>query len=177
MGFFCGGLVGHALTMNELLRDRKMTPKRFANHFESFRFDDRFVFDVQDPHQFLSQRKGDCIDYAVLADHVLTHHGYTTRLIRVEMVGIDAGHAVCYVDDDRVYLDYNNRKYFFNLKRSGPSIRQVAKKIAASFEANWTFAQEFAFDYDSFNKRVIYTVVKIEPPSSDPDVIARKESS
>ena len=159
--------------MNELLRDRKMSPKRFASHFESFRFEDRFVFDVQDPHQFLSKRRGDCIDYAVLADHILTHHGYHTRLIRVEMVGLDAGHAVCYVDDDRVYLDYNNRKYFFTLKRSGPTIREIASKIADSFEANWTFAQEFAFDYVEFYKRVIHTVVKIEPPSADPDVLAQ----
>lgn len=159
----------HALTMNELLNDRKMTPKRFANYFENFKFEDRMVFDVQDPHQFLSKRSGDCIDYAVLADHVLKHRGYQTRLIRVEMVGLDAGHAVCYVDNDNVYLDYNNRKYFFTLKKSGPTIREVATKIADSFNANWTFAQEFAFDYVDFYKRVIHTVVKTEPPSADPD--------
>jgi hypothetical protein len=39
----------HALTMNELVNDRKMSPKRFANYFENFRFEDRFVFDVQSP--------------------------------------------------------------------------------------------------------------------------------
>ncbi len=175
LGLLSGSSMLHALTVNQLLNERKMTPKKFANYFENFRFEDRMIFDVQSPHQFLSKRSGDCIDYAVLADHVLSHHGYQTRLIRVEMVGLDAGHAVCYVNDDRVYLDYNNRKYFFNLTRSGATIRQVATKIAASFDANWTFAQEFAFDYDSFYKRVIHTVVKIEPPSTDPDVLAPKK--
>jgi hypothetical protein len=129
------------------------------------------------PRQFLSKRSGDCIDYAVLADHILTHRGYQTRLIRVEMVCLDAGHAVCYVDDDRVYLDYNNRKYFFTLTGSGPTIRQVATKIAGAFDANWTFAQEFTFAYDGFNKRIVYTVVKIEPPSADPDKSASKNST
>jgi len=160
--------------MNELLNAPTMSPKQFANYFEDFKFEDRLVFDVQSPQQFLSKRSGDCIDYAVLADHVLKHRGYQTRLIRVEMVGLDVGHAVCYVQDDRVYLDYNNRKYFFTLTRSGPTIRQVATKIAASFNANWTFAQEFAFDYDDFYKRIIHTVVKIEPTSADPDVVAKK---
>ena len=71
------------------------------------------------------------------------------------MAGKNAGHAVCYVNDDKVYLDYNNRKYFFTLAKSGRSIRQIATKIADSFEANWTFAQEFTFDYDSYIKRAV----------------------
>lgn len=161
----------HAVTMQELLNDRKMTPKRFANHFEDFRFD-RHPFDVQSPHQFLSKRAGDCIDYAVLADHVLKKKGYNTRLIRVEMMGKNVGHAVCYVTENRAYLDYNNRKYFFTLTRSGPRIRQIAAKVANSLSTNWTFAQEFTFDYKTFIKRAVYTVVKTDPPSTDPDLLA-----
>jgi hypothetical protein len=161
----------HAITMDQLLNDPKMTPKRFASYFEGFAFD-RHPFDVQNPNQFLSKRAGDCIDYAVLADHILKHKGYHTRLIRVEMAGKNAGHAVCYVNDDKVYLDYNNRKYFFTLAKSGRSIRQIATKIADSFEANWTFAQEFTFDYDSYIKRAVFTVVKTDSPDTDPDRIA-----
>jgi len=158
-----------AVTLNELLNDPKMTPKRFADHFADFRFDSDPFFDVINPNQFLAQRAGDCIDYAALADYVLKHHGYHTRLIRVEMAGYKAGHAICYVDDDRVYLDYNNRSYFFNLTRSKPRIREVATKVAASFRANWTFAQEFTFSYDDYLKRAVYTVVKTRPPHLDPD--------
>ncbi len=165
----------HAVTMQELLSAKKMTPKKFANYFENFRFENH-QFDVIDPHQFLSKRAGDCIDYAVLADHVLSKRGYDTRLIRVEMVGKNVGHAVCYVTESRAYLDYNNRKYFFTLERSGSSIREIAAKVAASFNANWTFAQEFTFDYESFIKRAIYTVVKTAPPSTDPDRLAAKSS-
>ena len=156
------------ITMEELLDDPKMTPKRFAGFFEDFKFQ-RDAFDVINPRQFLSRKAGDCIDYAVLADHVLTHHGYKTRLVRVEMIGKNVGHAVCYVDDDRVYLDYNNRKYFFTLTKSGRRLRDIATKVADSLKANWTFAQEFTFDYDSYQKRAVYTVVKTDPPESDPD--------
>ena len=157
-----------ALTMGELLGTPNMTPKKFAGLFEDFGFE-LHPFDVQDPNQFLARRRGDCIDYAVLADYILKRHGYYTRLIRVEMVGKNLGHAVCYVTESRAYLDYNNRRYAFNLERSGPTIRQVATKVANSFEASWTFAQEFTFDYDTFIKRAVYTVVKTAPPATDPD--------
>jgi len=156
--------------MDDLLQDRKMNAKRFANHFEDFKFD-YHPFDVQSPKQFLITRRGDCIDYAVLADHVLSHHGIPTRLIRVEMVGKNTGHAVCYVTEDRAYLDYNNRKYFFVLQRSGPTIREIATTVARSLDANWTFAQEFSFDYESFIKRALATVVKTDPPELDADKV------
>jgi hypothetical protein len=159
-----------ALTMNELLNDSKMTPKRFANLFENFKFDDHPYEEVESPDEFLATESGDCIDYAVLADYVLKRKGYGTRLIRIEMVGKNFGHAVCYVTQSRAYLDYNNRGYFFNLQRSGPSIREMATKIADSFDANWTFAQEFTYDYDTKVKRAFLTVVKTDPPEEDPDL-------
>jgi hypothetical protein len=158
-----------ALTMADLMTDSKMTPKRFASLFEEFAFDTH-PFDVQNPDDFLATRRGDCIDYAVLADHVLKRYGYGTRLIRVEMVGKNTGHAICYVTEDRVYLDYNNRQYFFNLVRCGPSVRAIATKVADSLEANWTFAQEFTFDYKTYVKRALLTVVKTDPPATDPDL-------
>lgn len=154
--------------MKELLSDPKMTPERFASLFEDFKFDTH-PFDVQAPGQFLATQTGDCIDYAVLADFVLKQKGYGTRLIRVEMVGMNMGHAVCYVTESRAYLDYNNRVYFFKLARCGPTIREIATKVADSFDANWTFAQEFTFDYKTFVKYAVFTVVKTDPPATDPD--------
>ena len=160
-----------ALTMDDLLNDSKMTPKRFANQFEDFKFEEHPFVYVLDPNQFLATQSGVCSDYAVLADHVLKRKGYGTRLIRVEMVGKNEGHAVCYVTQSRAYLDYNNRVYFFTLARSGPRIREIAAKAADSLDANWTFAQEFTFDYVTYSKRVLYTVVKTDPPASDPDLV------
>jgi hypothetical protein len=159
-----------ALTMSELLRDPKMTPKRFANLFEDFKFDDHPDSEVESPDQFLATERGDCIDYAVLADYVLKRRGYETRLIRIEMTGENFGHAVCYVTQSRAYLDYNNRQYFFNLQHSGPRIREIATKIADSFDANWTFAQEFTYDYETSVKHAFITVVKTDPPEEDPDL-------
>lgn len=169
LAFLVAGGRARALTMADLLEDSKMTPGRFAGYFVDFEFE-LHPFDVQDPEEFLSTRRGDCIDYAVMADHVLKRDGYKTRLIRVEMVGLNMGHAVCYVTDDSVYMDYNNRKYFRKLVRSGASIREIASKVADSFDANWTFAQEFTFSgYSTYIKRAILTVVKTDPEATDPD--------
>jgi len=159
-----------ALTMSDLLGDPKMTPKRFAGLFEDFKFNDHPYDEVESPDEFLATQTGDCIDYAVLADYVLKRKGYGTRLIRIEMVGKNFGHAVCYVTQSRAYLDYNNRVYFFNLVHSGPSIRGIATKMADSFDANWTYAQEFTYDYETKVKHAFNTVVKTDPPEEDPDV-------
>lgn len=155
-----------ALTLADLLSDPALTPRRFANQFDSFDYE--FATKVQKPDEFLRSRKGDCDDYAVLADFVLSQKSYTTRLIHVRMVGRVA-HAVCYVMQDRIYLDYNNRIYALNLERSGPSLREVATKVARSIEANWTSATEFKYSYEAEQKLPLFTVVKTEPPSKDPD--------
>ena len=161
-----------ALLVSDLLSDPKMTPARFASYFTDFKFEIH-PFDVQDPEDFLSRRSGDCIDYAVLADYVLKRDGYGTRLIRVEMLGKDMGHAVCYVTENKAYLDYNNRTYYFTLQRCGSSIREIATKVAESFDANWTFAQEFTYSYKTSDKHALMTVVKTDPPSTDADTAAR----
>ncbi len=165
-----------ALMVSDLLSDPKMTPAKFASYFTDFKFEIH-PFDVQDPEDFLTRKSGDCIDYAVLADYVLKRDGYGTRLIRVEMLGKDMGHAVCYITENRAYLDYNNRTYFFTLQRCGSSLREIATKVAESFEANWTFAQEFTYSYKTSEKHALMTVVKTDPPSTDPDLAASRAAS
>jgi hypothetical protein len=165
---FLGATGAQAFTVADLLAEPKLTPKHFADHFEDFEFG-LHPFDVQDPELFLSSRRGDCIDYAVLADYVLKRDGYGTRMIRVAMVGLNMGHAVCYVTESGAYLDYNNRVYFIKLKRSSPRIRAIADKVADSFDASWSFATEFTYTYDEHVKRAVMTVVKTDPPEMDPD--------
>lgn len=160
----CAPLV--ALTLEELMGDPALNPKRFAAHFESFEYE--YHPAVQWPDVFLAERRGDCDDYAVLADHVLKPRGFSTRIIHVRLVGRVA-HAVCYVAESNAYLDYNNRKYFLNLQRSGATLREIATKVADSFEGNWTSASEFTYNYDTYKKTFGRTVVKTEPRSSDPD--------
>ena len=157
-----------AFTLSDLLLDTKMNPTRFAGYFGDFEYDIH-PFDVQDPDVFLETRRGDCIDYAVMADYVLKQDGYSTRLIRVEMVGKNMGHAVCYVSQSTGYLDYNNRKYMFKLRRSGQRLRDIATVVENSFDANWTFASEFTYTYKEDVKRAVMTVVKTDPPDTDPD--------
>jgi hypothetical protein len=158
----------HAVTLDELMSDSKMTPKRFADKFEDFKYD--YHPEVQPPEVFLSTESGDCQDYAILADYVLKPRNYTTRLIRVVMVGALLAHDICFVVQSKAYLDYNNRIYFRNLQRSGPRIREIADKVADSFDANWTSASEYTYNYDEPNvKHMLLTVVKTDPPEEDPD--------
>ncbi len=155
-----------AITVLELLGDAKLTPKRFAAQFETFEYE--FHPEVQSPDVFLSSRRGDCDDYAILADYVLKRKDFGTRLVRVSLVGRIA-HDVCYVVQSKAYLDYNNRKYASTLESSGRRLRQIAKKVADSFEANWTSASEYSYDYNSEKKIIGLTVVKTAPAAQDPD--------
>jgi len=155
-----------AVTMLELVTDSKLTPKRFAAHFENFEYE--FHPEVQPPHVFLSTQSGDCDDYAILGEYVLKKRGFGTRLVRVSLVGRIA-HDVCYVIQSKAYLDYNNRKYASTLEGSGRRLRQIATEVADSFHANWTTASEYTYDYDTEKKSIGQAVVKTDPPARDPD--------
>lgn len=144
-----------AVTLPELLEDPRLNAKRFANYFGDFVYE--YNAAIQPPDVFLAREKGDCDDYAVLADFVLRKHGFKTRLIHVRLAGRVA-HAVCYVTENSAYLDYNNRSVFFTLARSGPDLREIATKVAASLEANWTTASEFTYSYETRRKTMIATI-------------------
>lgn len=159
--------------LQELERAPKMSPREFANLFEHFRY--TYYPYVQRVEDFLEYRDGDCDDYAVLADHILGGKDYHTRLVRVSMAGSDIAHVICYVNENKAYLDYNNRKYTVNLERAGTSLRQIAAKVADSFEKNWTSATEFTFTYADYRKTNRYTVVKTDPPERDPDRQAARQ--
>jgi hypothetical protein len=155
-----------AVTLVDLVTDARLTPKRFAANFEAFEYE--FHPEVQPADVFLSTRRGDCDDYAILADYVLKRKNYVTRLVRISLVGRVA-HDVCYVVESKAYLDYNNRKYSSTLEGSGRRLRQIANEVADSFEANWTTASEYTYDYNTEKKHLGVTVVKTDPPARDPD--------
>jgi hypothetical protein len=144
-----------AVTLQELDDNPRLTAKKFASYFSNFAYE--FNAPIQSPATFLTREKGDCDDYAVLADHVLARHTLTTRLIHIRLTGRVA-HAVCYVTENKAYLDYNNRSVFFTLTRSGPDIRDIASKVAQSLEASWTTASEFTYSYATRRKTMIATV-------------------
>ena len=155
-----------AVTLTELVTQAGLTPKKFAAYFENFEFE--FGPEVLPAEVFLRRERGDCDDYAILADYVLRRHRHEPRLIHVRMVGRVA-HAVCYVNGTKAYLDFNNRKYFFNLQRCGRTLREIANKVAESLNANWTSVSEFTYTYEEDRKHFGSTVVKTDPPEQDPD--------
>jgi hypothetical protein len=154
-----------ALTVEHLHRNASLTPKKFSQMFVDFEY--RLFDHVQPANQFLRTKRGDCDDYASLADEVLAPKGFETRLIHVRLIGLTS-HAVCYVTEDRAYLDYNNRNVFFTLTRSRPALRDIAEKVARSLNANWTTAFEYDFSYADPRKRITAKVVRTQDPHLDP---------
>jgi len=144
-----------AVTVDGLVTNPKLSAKKFANYFGGFDYE--FASAIQPPETFLARERGDCDDYAVLADYVLSKHGLNTRLIHVRLAGRIA-HAVCYVTENGAYLDYNNRKYFMTLARSGPALRDIARKVAESLSASWTSASEFTYSYATNRKVMTATI-------------------
>jgi hypothetical protein len=104
-------------------------------------------------------------DYPVLADLVLKPKGYGTRLVAVRMAATDA-HSICYVPEEGGYLRYQPNKGSLQLAGSGPTIRELAGHVADSLTENWTSASEFI--YTNGTKLLVATVVKTDPPASDP---------
>jgi hypothetical protein len=162
-----------AVTLTELLENPRLNAKKFANYFGDFAYE--FNDAIQPATVFLAREKGDCDDYSVLADFVLKKHGLETRLIHIRLAGRVA-HAVCYVSENRAYLDYNNRSVFFTLTRSGPEIRDIAAKVADSLEASWTTASEFSYSYETRRKLMIATISKTGEAVGNPPPIPGKST-
>src|SRR4051794_24751644 len=97
--FFC-----RAATLDEIRSTENLTPQKFASFFSNFEF--KYHHAIQPPETFLATESGDCDDYATLASRVLKERGYTTRLVTIRMPKVT--HVVCYVEESKCYLDYNN---------------------------------------------------------------------
>lgn len=160
---FVAAYTAAALDLKEMQAQPDLTPKRFMELFKDFEF--KFHARLQEPDEFLLNRSGDCDDFAVVGDLVLHPRGYDTRLIGIRMPGL--AHMVCYVIDDKVYLDYNKRDCFLNLPRSDASIRVIAGKVAKSLKSNWTSASEYVL-LGKGQLQAVSTVVKTNPADRDP---------
>ena len=100
-----------ALTLEELENHNGITPRSFAKLFRDFHYE--YFPSIREPELFLFSKRGDCDDYATLADRVLKKAGYRTRLISVKISGMPS-HVVCYVEEERGYLDFQQQGAFFS---------------------------------------------------------------
>jgi hypothetical protein len=143
-----------ALSLEDLRKEKNLTPPKFASYFRNFSFN--FRKDVQRAEVFLATKSGDCDDYSVLAAKILREKGYTPRLISVRMPGVT--HVVCYIEETRSYLDYNFRGYTVGINSRDNVLETIAENVARSYEASWSSASEFT--YSSGVKRLVQTVVE-----------------
>jgi hypothetical protein len=145
-----------ALNLEEIRSTPELTPRKFAALFRDFEF--KFHREVQSPEVFLATRSGDCDDFSTLAAALLRERGYTPRLITVRMPGVT--HVVCYIEETKSYLDYNNRGFFDRMVNSGPGIDAIAESVARSYKMNWASASEFT--YEDGMKRLVQTVMPVK---------------
>jgi|SRR5687768_11782483 len=147
-----------ALNVEDLRKEKNLTPPRFASYFRDFSFS--FRKEVQRPNTFLATKIGDCDDYSVLAASVLRERGYTPRLISVRMPGVT--HVVCYIEETRSYLDYNFRGYTVAISPADNVLQKIADNVARSYGVGWSSVSEFT--YDSGVKRLVQTMTR---PATD----------
>jgi hypothetical protein len=140
------------LSLDDIRGTPDLTPRKFAAYFRDFEF--KFHTDVQSPEAFLATQSGDCDDFSTLAAAVLREKGYTPRLITVRMPGVT--HVVCYIEETKSYLDYNNRGVE-RMVSSGSEIEAIAESVAKSYRLSWTSASEFT--YEEGAKRLVQTVL------------------
>lgn len=145
------------VTLEELQTAPDLTPQKFARYFRNFSY--QYRAEIQDPQVFLMTETGDCDDYATLAASVLRARGYTPRLITVRMPNLI--HVVCYIEETKSYLDYNNRSFFLRTVSCGGAIDEIAAKVAKASGKNWVSASEFT--YDAGVKRLVKTVLESNP--------------
>jgi hypothetical protein len=155
--------LGWSLTLEEIRQMPELTPRKFAALFSNFEF--KFRAEIQSPEVFLATESGDCDDYATLAAEVLRDRGYTPRLVTVRMPKLV--HVVCYIEETRSYLDYNNRGFFMRTVSCGGTLEEIARKVAKASDLPWTSASEFT--YEAGMKRLVKTVT---PTGSRPQQVA-----
>jgi hypothetical protein len=143
-----------AVSVEDLRKEKNLTPPRFASYFRDFSFN--FRKEVQRPDLFLARKSGDCDDYSTLAAAILREKGYTPRLIAVRMPRVT--HVVCYIEETKSYLDYNFRGHTVGIGARENVLETVAENVARSYGVPWSSVSEFT--YTAGVKRLVQTVVE-----------------
>jgi transglutaminase superfamily protein len=143
---FCLAIVGAAATagagnLNDLFDQKDLTPEALARVIADFSFE--LDPQLQEPETFLQRKRGDCADFANLASLVLTHRGYTTKLVVVMMS--KQTHVVCYVKEAGGFLDFNHRADTHPVIASDGSLEDIAGKVAGDFRSQWHMASAFRY--------------------------------
>ena len=104
--------------------------------------------------------------YPILASQLLNRQGYHSRLYTVRFPGV-ADYIVCYVAQEGAYLDYNQANHTVRLRSCGPTIREIADKVASTLGQNWTSASEFGVAPEG-ERFLLETILPIVDPLPDP---------
>jgi len=139
LGLMVGSSQGGEFVL--LKQDRDLTPQRLLSRVADFAYE--LGDGVQDAETFLRRRRGDCDDFANLADQVLTERGWQAKLVVVMMEG--QTHVVCYVREAPGFLDFNRRALPDPIVLSDGSLEDIAEKVAASFRSRWWTVAEFEY--------------------------------
>jgi hypothetical protein len=141
VGMLCAVATAGAVSLDDLLNRKDLTPEGLARVIAHFDFE--LAPTVQAPDTFLQRKRGDCADFSNLAYTVLKQHGYTAKLVVVMMS--NETHVVCFVKEAGGFLDYNHRADQHPIIPSDGSLEDIAGKVAGDFRSHWHMASAFRY--------------------------------
>jgi hypothetical protein len=127
--------------ISDLAVQKDLCPETLIRLFSGFTFE--LNAQRQAPEMFLQRKRGDCDDFANVANSLLSSRGYKTKLVMVMME--QQTHIVCYVEEARGFLDFNHRADAKPIIESDGTLEDIAQKVSKDFRAPWRTAAEFTY--------------------------------
>lgn len=162
---FIGSLAasfGGDSALNTPAKHDDITPESLIRSVANFEFE--LNSQRQEPESFLRRRRGDCDDFASLANQLLTERGYKTKLVVVMMD--QQSHVVCYVPEAHGFLDFNHRADVRPVVACEGTLKDIANRVAKDFRSRWQLASEFRYEKGS----PIY-IQNVFPLSTEPEKV------
>ena len=127
------------------------SPKGIAAWFKNeFTYELTFPDKPKDLDEFIKTKRGDCEEFARLAQRSLVNLGYNAQAIVVEFTNLRARHAICvWMDKNGSYSFISNQEIYHTNKKS---IKGLLAYYYSDYE-RW-FSYEQAIRYLNFNPAI-----------------------
>jgi hypothetical protein len=164
----CLPLSARASSLVDLEVQKDLTPEALLKSFAGYTYE--LGEQVQDAETFLQRKRGDCDDFASLAESILAKRGFHAKLVVIMMAR--ETHVVCYVKEAGGFLDFNFRNETRPVIESDGSLEDIATKVAGYFKSKWHMASEFKYQ----GERTVF-VESAFPLATVKSEVARAEAS
>lgn len=144
------------LSLQEL-SNQLITPRAIADYlWKNFIFEeDQRLFGKEDywqsPQEFLSNKKGDCEDFALFASHLLKIQGVKSFMLNI--YGSKGGHTVCAFKENGRYQAFDGSDF---KKVDARSLNELISKI----DPTWKKAAIVTYQPEDHHAKVVVQIQK-----------------